>query len=151
MAADARLDKRLTFDVYFAMIFLCALYGFSVLKILLILYVNYSLASGLPRHYIPYVTWIFNIGILFANELCHGYPYASIVNLILPWAGSQSNRGGKLVVENWGSVLDSYGGLISRWEILFNLTILRLISFNLDYYWSLDQQGSSSPLEVCSN
>jgi D-alanyl-lipoteichoic acid acyltransferase DltB (MBOAT superfamily) len=36
---------------------------------------------------------------------------------------------------------------MSRWEILFNITILRLISFNLDYYWSLDRR-SGSPIEV---
>jgi len=52
------------------------------------------------------------------------------------------------VGRNWGQVLDSYGGLIPRWEILFNITVLRLISFNLDYYWSFNF-GSSSPLEVC--
>jgi protein-cysteine N-palmitoyltransferase HHAT len=23
-----------------------------------------------------------------------------------------------------------------RWQILFNITTLRMISFNLDYYWS---------------
>jgi protein-cysteine N-palmitoyltransferase HHAT len=24
-----------------------------------------------------------------------------------------------------------------RWQILFNITTLRLISFNMDYYWSV--------------
>jgi len=47
---------------------------------------------------------------------------------------------------NFGHTLDSYGGLIPRWEVLFNFTILRLISFNLDYYWSLNTR-TSSPLE----
>lgn len=48
---------------------------------------------------------------------------------------------------NWGTWLDSHGGLIPRWEILFNITVLRLISFNLDYYWSLDY-NSASAIEV---
>ena len=47
----------------------------------------------------------------------------------------------------WGRWLDSFGGLLSRWEILFNLTVLRMISFNMDYYWSLDRR-SYSPVEV---
>ncbi|KAI9854879.1 MAG: glycerol transporter, partial [Pleopsidium flavum] len=47
---------------------------------------------------------------------------------------------------NWGTWLDAYGGLIPRWEILFNITVLRLVSFNLDYYWSLDRRGGS-PIE----
>lgn len=47
----------------------------------------------------------------------------------------------------WGAWLDSYGGLVARWEVLFNITILRLISFNLDYYWSIDKRGANG-LEV---
>lgn len=45
---------------------------------------------------------------------------------------------------------------MSRWEVLFNITILRLISFNLDYHWSLKdgvvdpvEVGSLSPLLAC--
>jgi hypothetical protein len=48
---------------------------------------------------------------------------------------------------NFGHTLDSYGGLMARWEVLFNFTVLRLISFNLDYYWSLNSKVGS-PLEV---
>lgn len=48
---------------------------------------------------------------------------------------------------NWGDFMDDHGGLIPRWEVLFNITILRLISFNLDYYWSLNLPGAS-PVEV---
>jgi hypothetical protein len=53
----------------------------------------------------------------------------------------------KAELHNWGSWLDSHGGIMPRWEILFNITVLRLISFNLDYYWSLDRRAES-PLEV---
>lgn len=35
-----------------------------------------------------------------------------------------------------------------RWEVLFKITILRLISFNMDHYWSLDRSRSGSPVEV---
>lgn len=48
---------------------------------------------------------------------------------------------------SWAEWVDGYGGILSRWEILFNLTVLRLISFNLDYYWSLDRRGGD-PIEV---
>lgn len=48
---------------------------------------------------------------------------------------------------NWGLFLDSYGGLLPRWEILFNITALRLISFNLDYYWASGHTNSNA-LEV---
>ncbi|KAH0558425.1 hypothetical protein GP486_004915 [Trichoglossum hirsutum] len=149
MAADARLNRRISFDIVFAFLFICALHGFSAFKILLILYINYSLATRLPRQYIPVATWIFNIGILFANELCKGYRFTAIAEFFLPWSAASREgveQGG--AAANWGAWLDSYGGLIPRWEILFNITVLRLISFNLDYYWSLSMRGSS-PIEVC--
>lgn len=144
-AADARLNQRVSFDLGFAAIFIIALHGISAAKVFLILYANYKLATALPRAYVPAATWTFNIGILFANELCHGYPLASFAALLLP---SQTTTAGNTESQNnWGTWIDSYGGLVSRWEILFNITVLRLISFNFDYYWSLNS-GGSSPIEV---
>ncbi|KAF2672135.1 glycerol:H+ symporter-like protein [Microthyrium microscopicum] len=131
-AADARLQQRVSFDVYFAGVFMIALHGFSASKVFGILYINYSLLKGLPREYLPAATWIFNIGILFANELGHGYPFATMASFF----GASGTK--------WGIWMDHHGGLISRWEILFNLTILRLISFNMDYYWSLSSNGTNS-------
>ena len=146
-AADSRLSQRVNFDVYFALLFLCALHGFSSLKVLLILYLNFILGTRLPRELVPTATWIFNIGILFANEFCHGYPYSDIATFItqrpaFPDADYQESKG-------WGSWLDAYGGLIPRWEVLFKMTVLRSVSFNLDYYWSLDR-AIGSPAEVRS-
>lgn len=34
---------------------------------------------------------------------------------------------------------DDNRGMNSRWYVTFNFTMLRLVSFNLDYYWSLRQ------------
>ncbi|KAF2481444.1 MBOAT, membrane-bound O-acyltransferase family-domain-containing protein [Neohortaea acidophila] len=129
-AADARLARRIRFDLGFATIFLLALHGFSALKVLLLVYLNYQIATALPRRYVPITTWIFNIGLLFVNELYHGYPFAKL-------AGNTST---------WGAWLDSYGGLIPRWEVLFNFTVLRLIAFNFDYIWMRDRR-ESSPVE----
>ncbi|KAF2466807.1 MBOAT-domain-containing protein [Lindgomyces ingoldianus] len=143
-AADARLEQRISFDVGFAILFIGALHGFSVLKIFAILYINYSIAKKVPRSYMPAVTWGFNIGIMFANELCRGYSYASILGAFLP---STSGPEKEQPRANLGTMLDQYGGLMSRWEVLFNFTVLRLISFNLDYYWSLNSRGNS-PVEV---
>ena len=141
--ADDRLNQRITFDVVFSLLFLLALHGFSSPKVLLILYVNYLLATKLKRAHVPLLTWIFNIGILFANELGKGYPYTTIAGSVVPWASVNDGQG-----TNWGAFLDSYGGLIPRWEILFNVTVLRLISFNFDYLWARNRSGSNSPVEV---
>jgi hypothetical protein len=142
-AADARLNQRVSYDVIFACIFLTALHGFSTFKIAAILYANYCIATKLPRSYVPAASWIFAVGTLFANEFSKGYSYAAIFGLFLP--ASVSEKG--LPATNFGHTLDSYGGLMSRWEVLFKFTILRLVSFNLDYYWSLNSRAGS-PLEV---
>ncbi|AEO65954.1 uncharacterized protein THITE_2077439 [Thermothielavioides terrestris NRRL 8126] len=144
-AAEARLRQRASFDYAFALLYLVVLHGFSAVKILLILAVNYKLATGLPRKYIPAVTWVFNVCILFANELCEGYKFRDVALLLTgrPAVDLMIDPPALVKLGDW---LDSYGGLMSRWEILFNITVLRLISFNLDYYWSLDRR-SSSPIE----
>ena len=145
--ADRRMNRRISFDVCFSILFLLALHGFSAPKVLLILYINYTLATRLRKDYVPVATWIFNIGILFANELGKGYPYGDIADNILPWSASAEALVEQDPKRNWGAVLDSYGGLNPRWEILFNVTVLRLISFNFDYIWSLNR-GASNLVEV---
>ncbi|KAK7522706.1 MBOAT, membrane-bound O-acyltransferase family-domain-containing protein [Phyllosticta citriasiana] len=135
-AADARLEQRVSFDFVFALVFVTALHGFSALKVFGILYLNYKIATTMPKQYMPTVTWIFNVGILFANELFQGYPLKDVAAFI------HGNNG----EGTWGAWLDGYGGVMSRWEVLFNITVLRLISFNLDYYWSINMRGGS-PIE----
>jgi hypothetical protein len=111
-----------------------------------ILFTNYCIATRLPRKYVPAATWIFNISTLFANELSDGYKFTKIAAYLSPLTPGVLESDS--LIHGWGAWLDSYGGIMPRWEILFNLTVLRLISFNLDYYWSLDRRGGS-PIEVC--
>lgn len=139
--ADSRLRRRTRFDFYFALLFILALHGVSAIKILFILYINYKIAKGLPRAYIPAATWAFNIGTLFSNELCHGYPFERIGAILASGIGASGKKNDLMLL---GRRLDSFGGLIPRWEILFNITVLRLISFNMDYYWSLGYQVPKS-------
>lgn len=136
--ADARLKQRTVFDFGFSILFLVFLHGYSIIKIFVILYINYKIAKGLPRPYVPIATWSFNLVVMFSNELCGGYPFADVAGYFVSDGSS---------VFAWAQYLDSYRGLIPRWQILFKFTILRLISFNMDYYWSLNNL-SGSPLEV---
>ncbi|KAL5048263.1 hypothetical protein BDW71DRAFT_178248 [Aspergillus fruticulosus] len=140
-AGDARAARRIRFDCCFALVFIAALHGISAIKILVILYLNYKIAKSLPRQYVPAATWSFGIGTLFANEFCGGYPLARVISF---WAPDGSVQESSLV--QWARYLDSFGGLMPRWEVLFKITILRLISFNMDYYWSLEFPASS-PIE----
>lgn len=147
-AANSRMENRIRFDLFFAAIFLLVLHGISALKVMLILFMNYQLATKLPRQYVSVATWVFNIGVMFANELCRGYPLANFAAMLLPPETTNANEKGP-AQHNWGAWLDSYGGLIPRWEVLFNVTMLRLIAFNFDYLWMQDRR-SSSPVEVRS-
>jgi hypothetical protein len=142
---ETRLQSRISFDLTFAIIFLLALHGFSTFKVLVILYLNFQIGTALPKQYAGIATWTFNIGILFANELCHGYQFRDIAALILPAATTAVD--GPVEV-GWGEWVDSYGGLLPRWEILFNITVLRLIAFNFDHLWMQDRRAGS-PIEVC--
>ncbi|PKS12774.1 hypothetical protein jhhlp_000985 [Lomentospora prolificans] len=146
----ARLNQRASFDFVFALAFLVALHGYSAIKVLVILTANYQLTTSLPRKYVPFATWIFNVGILFANELCGGYPFKKIAAMITPPSGDTDLGAVDPFLVQWGAWLDRRSGLLTRWEVLFNITILRLISFNLDRYWSLDA-GQSSPIENRAN
>lgn len=142
-----RLNQRASFDYVFAILFLFILHGFSALKILVILTLNYQIATKLPRKYVPWATWFFNISILFANELSQGYRFRTLASYIAPPVDVQFEHGIQAVdskLMNLGNWLDGYRGLLARWEVLFNITILRLVSFNLDYYWSIDRRNSDA-------
>ena len=140
-AAAACLTQRTRFDAVFALFFLFALHGFSALKILTILTLNYLIAKRVPRRYVPAATWAFNIGVLFANEFGNGYRFAPLGRVL----GSMLPGGAGGLVEGLGQWMDMRRGLIQRWEILFNITVLRLISFNMDHYWSQDRTHAVSP------
>ncbi|PFH56790.1 hypothetical protein XA68_15985 [Ophiocordyceps unilateralis] len=131
----ARLHLRASFDYYFAILFLVILHGISAFKVLAILHLNYRLAKGLPRRFVPAATWAFNIAILFANDLCQGYH-------LKPMAARLAPVDSTLV--RWAGWLDGHGGLMARWDVLFNISVLRLISFNMDYYWSFEGRYAGS-------
>ncbi|EXJ89341.1 hypothetical protein A1O3_02408 [Capronia epimyces CBS 606.96] len=136
--ANLRLQSRVSFDFYSALVYIAVLNGFSTFKILLILYINFKIGTLLSRNLISAATWIFNIAILFANELTEGYRFSALgeaISPIIPAAAS------------WGRFLDSHAGLNPRWEVLFKITMLRMISFNFDRYWSLDRSRAGSPIE----
>jgi protein-cysteine N-palmitoyltransferase HHAT len=70
---------RVPFYLIFSLLMLIVLHGASVLKVLIILSANYGLAkaTGGKRFAVP-VTWLFNGGVLLANEWFGGYAFASL-------------------------------------------------------------------------
>jgi protein-cysteine N-palmitoyltransferase HHAT len=82
---SSMLSHRVYFDLIFALCFLVGVHGFSTLKILVILSLNYAIAKQLgASKALPAVTWIFNIGMLFLNEYFDGYRFAHIHEIAAP-------------------------------------------------------------------
>jgi len=147
-SADARLEQRVSFDYAFALVFLVALHGFSAIKVLIILGINFFIGTRLPPRVVPAVTWIFNLYLLVANKYYEGFRFNGMAIMFsTSWIGRILVSDPATLIR-WGELLDAYGGIMPRWHVLFNITILRLISFNMDYYWSLNRRGGS-PIEVC--
>ncbi|KAI8802880.1 MBOAT-domain-containing protein [Cladochytrium replicatum] len=104
--------------------FLFALYGSSALKILAIITINFAISRTFGSSLAgPLICWGFGIGLLFSNHYLHGYQWSTI---------------------GLGQ-LDSWKGLLPRWWINFNFTLLRMISYSMDYHRKLN--GITGPLK----
>ncbi|KAF8193374.1 glycerol transporter [Pholiota molesta] len=121
-------------NVVLSLLMIVALHGSSAIKILLIMAVNYLIAKKCRSSRLaPFLTWAFNGLVLFGNEIYSGYRFGAI----LPGLAA----------------LDSFSGIYPRWHVNFNITMLRLISFNMDYYWAcrnsenVDQAALAQPNE----
>ena len=122
----SRLTKRINFDFIIGLVFLFALHGTGAFKLLFICMCTYTISKTTKSSLLnPVLTWTTVIGLLFLNEYYQGYTFAAIHHDL--------------------AFLDRYSGLLSRWHIHFNFTALRLISYNLDYYWSLKSPRPTSP------
>ena len=70
---------HIPFSLAFSVCMLVALHGTSVLKIFIILSLNYLIAKTCRGSKVgPAVTWVFNAAVLFLNETQEGYRFASI-------------------------------------------------------------------------
>ena len=134
------------FLVTFSFLFLMGLHGTSIVKVLIILSINYLIAtlSGASKAG-PVLTWVFNMAILFANETYSGYKFAS-VHPSLALLVSLFDTTEVYVVDGDSGMCelcqDSIQGVYPRWYISFNITMLRLVSFNMDYYWACNGVGT---------
>ncbi|KAI0342742.1 MBOAT-domain-containing protein [Trametopsis cervina] len=113
---------RVPFLLVFSSIMLATLHGTSVLKMGAIFLLNFTIAKlcgGTKAG--PLLTWTFNGCVLFLNEWNEGYRFGGIHSSMQRW--------------------DEWGGIYPRWHVIFNITMLRLVSFNMDYYWACNATG----------
>lgn len=107
--------QRTTFDLAFGMIFIFAMHGFNCLKIFFHVTVVFFLGrlSTKNRRLSIILMWIYSIATLFINDKYRLVKYGDVFGPL--------------------SFMDSFKGLVARWDVFFNFTLLRMLSFNLDY------------------
>ncbi|KAH9955917.1 MBOAT, membrane-bound O-acyltransferase family-domain-containing protein [Russula dissimulans] len=125
-SAPANNLHRVPFYILFSLLMLVILHGASMIKVLFILSVNYGLAkaTGGTRLAIP-ATWLFNGGVLLANKWYEGYLFGALHPGL--------------------AFLDGWHGVYPRWHVSFNITMLRLVSFSIDYHWACSRIGIPDP------
>lgn len=127
---------RIWSSVIFSLCFLTVLHGFSILKIIGLISINYQLTKYLgSSKMLPVLIWIYGISLLFLNFSYKGYKFGSISSIF-----------------NWmdrleGDLKSIITGLGIRWYISFNFSMLRMISFSMDYYWSLSSNRNETFLK----
>lgn len=117
VSAKTIRPHRVVFLCCFTAVFVLTLHGLNTMKLLAVCLVNYGLTQALGGSVFGLIAaWTWNVGALFAVHSYDGFQFASLSSN-LAW-------------------MDDLHGLLPRWQINFNITMLRLISFALDYHWS---------------
>ncbi|KAI8639354.1 MBOAT, membrane-bound O-acyltransferase family-domain-containing protein [Parasitella parasitica] len=112
------VQSNLHFSLITSLMIVFLFHGSSTFKIIFIITASFSIGHYCKgSKWNPILTWIFNLLMLFINEYYDGYRFSRIFGQGFQW-------------------LDDWEGYQARWHILFNFAMLRLISFNMDYYWA---------------
>lgn len=111
---------RCRFYIAFGLVFMVVLHDASVVKPVVFIVANFLLATALGKiWFAPYVTWSYSILCL----MCVNAGYCRNISWVL---GDPS----------WLVSVDSRTGLYP-WSTCFNLMMLRMQSYNMDYWWAL--------------
>lgn len=113
--------SRNTFDFVFGVVFLLGAHGVNSIKVAVHVFISYFIAKYVSNRKLALaLTWIYGLSTLFINDRFHN----SKVGL---------------------SFIDQgFTGIVDRWDVFFNFTVLRMISFNYDYIENLSQQHEST-------
>ncbi|ODV77836.1 MBOAT-domain-containing protein [Suhomyces tanzawaensis NRRL Y-17324] len=105
-----QVTKRTYYDFGFGVFFLFAIHGFNTPKLLIHIAINYSITHFIKNHRAAIaVTWVYGLLTLFVNDWYWDYPTGI-------------------------SIIDhGFKGIVERWDVFYNFTLLRMMSFNMDY------------------
>ncbi|KAA1108501.1 glycerol transporter [Puccinia graminis f. sp. tritici] len=128
--------RRKDFQTLIAALILLLLHGSSVIIIFAILILNFQVSrisiptspsSRIQKAAATGLVWFVNLAVLFANDYWNGYAFKHLSSSL--------------------EFLDrpQYKGLIPRWQIGFNISLLRLISYALDYQWAVQNHFQNLP------
>ncbi|ODQ77348.1 hypothetical protein BABINDRAFT_163605 [Babjeviella inositovora NRRL Y-12698] len=106
--------NRLYFDSTFGLLFLVAAHGCNAVRVLLHFAVFYLIGRTPNKKASTVLLWVWGVATLFINDNFRAYPFGNIVPAL--------------------AFLDTgFKGIIERWDVFYNFTLLRLLSFNFDY------------------
>ncbi|PSC74649.1 membrane-bound O-acyltransferase isoform X1 [Micractinium conductrix] len=106
---------RMRFYLLTSLGFLGYLHGACAIFVVILSLVSFAvaqLAAGC-KHGAASI-WACNLGLLLAARLGNGFRFARVAGVLAP--------------------LDAHRGVV-RWEICFNLSVLRMLSYSLDLHW----------------
>lgn len=127
------LNRLIQAKVITTLMVFIVLHGLNTIKIILFISGSYWLGRISKGNRLNVVlTWSYNIGLLFAIEFCRNVDHHSIWPLQL--------------LDRFFTI---WSGFLPRWYTTFNITILRLISFNMDYYFAFQGYSVLQHRERC--
>lgn len=111
--------RRTVFDCAFGLIYLFALHGTNVVKIAFHVIIMYLMATKIADAKVArWSLWTYGVLTLFINEKLRHIPF------------------------NIDLIDHGFQGIITRWDVFYNFTLLRMLSFGLDYLERRDKPKS---------
>lgn len=122
--------SKFKFDALLGAVVLFGAHGVNSLRILAHITIMYSIAHLFKKwkKFAVVLTWVYGVSTLFINDNFRAYPFGLVWSVLSP--------------------LDSMNrGIIERWDVFFNFSLLRMISYNLDFLtrYELSTKGDVTP------
>lgn len=117
LAPAAAVRRRGIFYTVAGLAFVGFLHESGLIFVLLLAGLNFALLRLVPRRWGPVAVWAWHLSVLVANQYFDGY------------ASVQQALG-----------MDRFKGE-TPWHFHFNLVVLRMISFDMDYLWAAAARG----------